>query len=370
MKLLVCTNFAQPFHTGGSEKIVQQLTENLHKYYGFSCVVFCQHGNRSIIHNNVKVVPVGTLSEESFIDAILEENPDHILIYSDWFFRFPSILRHLDKLRMSKSIAMVGMSKLRSHTNSDLLDLFIKNSKQFRVIVHSEKYIDSNYCNKIGIPFSVIHNGIDFNEFVKTDFDFRKNYNINSEKILLCVSNFFPGKGQEFLVPIINDVYKKYNNFTFVFISSTVSFEPANRLRKLVESNCSKFKLPVIFLNDIPRHDVVQSYFASDIFVCPSQQEVGPIVVLESMAAKKPWVSLGVGHVPDLVGGFVVKSGISNNGFIKYDSEVMKDFSDKIEMLLRDNVLCNSLGMDGFSQINRVYNWDTICKQYRDLFYA
>jgi len=367
MKLIVCTNFAQPFHTGGAERIVQQITEYIASK-GNLCTVFCQHGSYSAYHNGVKVVPVGSLNEQQFMELLISEAADHIMVYSDWFFMWPAILKNLEKINSDKSIALVGMNRMRSELpqHKASAELFRRNYKHFKVLAHAESYIDAKTCKDWGIPVRIIHNSVDMNEFVKSDFDFKSHYGINTERMLLCVSNFFPGKGQEFLTPIIAKLNKKRKDFTFVFISSTLAFQPGNRLREMITHQCRG--LPVRFLNDIPRSHVVQSYFASDVFIFPSQQECGPIVLLEAMAAKRPWIALNVGHVADLKGGFCVDSALGPREMKKFDASVSLAFEKHIDELLSDKSLADSLGKDGYQNVLADYNWNEIREKYSDFF--
>jgi glycosyltransferase involved in cell wall biosynthesis len=370
MKLLVCSNFAQPFHTGGAERVVQQITESLSLDSNFSCSIFCQHGKGDVIFNNVKISPVGHLKENEFIQKILNENPDHLFVYSDWFFMWPAILHNSHQLSMNKSIALVGMNRMRSSlpANKIVADVFINKKSEFRVITHAHNYIDNIICKNLNIDTRVIHNAVNLNEFNKSDFDFKKHYGIKTDKMILCVSNFFPGKGQEFMIPIISKLFAKRKDITWVFISSTLAFEPGNRLRNIIKHNCEKMNLPVRFLNDIPRSHVVQSYFSCDLFVFPSQQECGPIVLLESMAAQKPWISMNVGHVSDLQGGFCIDSLVMPNGMNKFDNNVANSFLLHIENLLSDQNLCNNLGEAGRLQVEKEYNWINIQKEYEIFF--
>jgi len=370
MKLVVCTNFAQPFHTGGAERVVQQITESLARDHGFDCSVFCQHGDSTKIHNGVKVVPVGKDSENSFIERLIAEKADHIFIYSDWFFRWPAILANTDKIVANKSIALVGMNRMRSSVpaNAQVAEVFKKKHQNYKVITHAENYIDTITCKKWGIPVEVIHNAVDLNEFKSSGFEFKKHYGIKSEKMLLCVSNFFPGKGQEFLPPIISRLHAKRKDFSFVFISSTLAFEPGNRMRSMVKSFCETKNLPVRFLNDIPREHVVQSYFESDAFVFPSQQECGPIVVLEAMAAQKPWISMDVGHIDQLSGGLCINAYCNRGEMKEFDAFVSSKFYEGMDRLLSDKELSGMLGKNGRVKVEEDYNWKKVSEEYAKFF--
>jgi hypothetical protein len=140
MKLIVCTNFAQPFHTGGAERIVQQITEHIASK-GNLCTVFCQHGSYSAYHNGVKVVPVGSLNEQQFMELLISEAADHIMVYSDWFFMWPAMLKNLEKINSDKSIALVGMNRMRSEIpqNKAIAELFRRNHQQFKVLSKSTR---------------------------------------------------------------------------------------------------------------------------------------------------------------------------------------------------------------------------------------
>lgn len=369
MKLLVCTNFAQPFHTGGSEKVIQQITESLYFEKEVHSTVLTKYGPKPVNHNGVDIIPSGHLNDEEFINLIEKINPDHLFVYGDLFFKWNCILQNSKRLKMDKSIVLVGMNYMRNPVNKKVFDSFVSNKQDYKVIVHSKNYIDYKTCLDFQIPVTVINNSIDFSEFKNSEFDFKKHYGIKTPNILLCVANFFPGKGQEFLPPIIRNIHSKRQDFTFVFISSTLSSEVGNARRKMLKSTCENMNLPVLFLNDIPRSHVIEAYLASDLFVFPSQQEVSPLVILESMAARKPWLSMNVGNVPELKGGVCINSSSFNSfGMLKFDGNVTNSFINTINKMLDDKMLCKSVGEQGFSQINEEYNWNSIKKQYQTVF--
>lgn len=369
MKLLVCTNFAQPFHTGGAERVIQQITESMTEDHGWECVVFSQHGNSTVIHNKVKVVPVGNLSEEEFLQKLNSENADHIFVYSDWFFRWETILNHAENIKAKKSIALVGMNRMRSSVpkHKQVCDLFRRKHQHFKVLAHADKYIDAVTCRGWGIPVSIIHNAIDLKEFTGIEFDFKSFYNIKTSKMLLCVANFFPGKGQEYLLPIIKNL-KNRQDVTLVFVYTHLAFEVGNRLQSIVQQNCERAMLPVKFLKNIPRKHVIQAYYASDIQVFPSCSECGPIVILESMAAKKPWVALNVGHIPELRGGRCIKAPAGRADSVAFDANVSKAFLASIDDYLNLPLLCKDRGEEGRKQVEQEYNWELVKKQYMEFF--
>jgi glycosyltransferase involved in cell wall biosynthesis len=357
---------------GGAEKVVQQIAEAMVHDFNYQCTIITQHGISRVMHNGVQILPTGSLPENVFVDALLKEKPDHILIYGDWFFRFPTILQHIDKLKCKITLIPVGFNRLRSQHNANkiLKNIFHEKHEKFSIIVHSDYYIDAKFCQTNNYPYKIIANGINLREFENTKNAFRDKYKINSEKILLCVSNFFPGKGQEFLLPIVKNLTNNRSDFTLVFVSTTLSFMLGNKRREEINRTATAQNLPILFLNDIPREDVIQSYFACDAFVFPSQQEVSPLVLLESMAASKPWISMNVGNAEDLHGGFCFKSAINNDNMLVFDNEIKNKFTDTINMLLDNPSLCKTMGEVGNRQIIEKYNWDKIKYKYKEEFDA
>jgi len=368
MKLLVCTNFAQPFHTGGAERVVQQITESLTQEHKWECSVLCQFGTKPIVHNGVQVIPIGNAPEKTFLDTVEAINPDHIFVYSDWYSHWETLLKNAEKLRAKKSIGLVGMNRMRSPltANASIAQSFRSKHHLFKVLAHADKYIDAQTCREWGIPVSIIHNAIDLEEFSPPTLDFRKVYNIKTKKMLLCVANFFHGKGQEYLLPIMKRLSDQ--DVTLVFICSTLAFRPGNLRMKQISEQITRMNLPIRILQDIPRSHVISAYFASDAFVFPSQTECGPIVVLESMAAGKPWVALNVGHIPELKGGICVHSVPGRGEYLAFDDRVSTEFESATRKLLSDSTLSEQMGFEGRAQIGQEYNWSIISRQYKEFF--
>jgi glycosyltransferase involved in cell wall biosynthesis len=367
MKLLVCTNFANPFHTGGAERVVRQITEYLSNECGWDCYVLCKHGSRRTTLNGVNIIPLKESDSESvFLEEVKNINPDHLFVYSDWFFRWESILVNAEKINCKKSIAMVGMNRMRSSIpqNKKVADLFLEKSNLFKVLTHDKSYFDSKQCIEWGIPISVVHNAIDLKEFDDYDKQFYLDHGVKTEKTALCVANFFPGKGQEFLLPIM----RKHKDMTWVFVFSTLFFSLGNNMQRSFENQCANMGIKTLFLKDVSRKEVISAYHCSDFHVFPSQSECGPIAILESMAARKPWVALNVGHVPSLKGGICVYSSYQKNSLLKFDSDISREFESSILKISKNKDFSNILGEEGRKQIEEEYNWAKVKLQYKEFF--
>ena len=365
MKIAICCNHSMP-HCGGSEYIIQQIAESMQKDYNHNVVIFSKSVSRSIVYNGIKITPC--LNENVFLNQI--SSFDHIFVYSDYFNYWPLILKNREKISAKISIALVGMNKMLSsgHMDKCCFDLFIKKYKQFNIITHSNNYLDYKKCKEYKIPVNVIPNFINLEKFRKK-IDFRKKYKIDTQYIVLCVSNFFYGKGQEKLIRILNILSKNRNDFTAVFISNRVNFRPSKILSLECKKQLNRSSFKYKFLEDIPREDVISSFFDSNVFAFPSQKEVSPVVILESMAAGLPWVSFPVGNIIQLKGGIVseVRGRDKKNNLI-CDSNNFRYFANCINKIFDDKKIEEKLKKEGKEQIEKEYNYKKLMEKYNQIF--
>ena len=362
-RLLVCVNHAAPFHIGGSEKVVQQIVRSMKWNYDIDCHILTKFTyQHKVVHEGIVIERCAQTPEE-FVEQIKSVEADYLLTYSDCFSHWTTLLREAEKIKCKQSIALVGMNDMIHDQN--LKSMFFNKNHLFRVITHSNNYQDYRYCSEKKIPVHVIPNGINLNEFEDQKFSFRDKYSVVTPKILLCVSNFFPGKGQDHLLHVLNKVAEKNKDFTAVFICSKVSFFVANNLMQRFETMLKRHaKFRYVFLKDIPRKDTIQAFRESDIFAFPSQQEVAPLVVLEAMATKTPWVSLSVGNVPTLAGGIVIPAVKKIRDQYQYDEEMYEQFAAGVLQILTNDATAEKFGEEGYKQIETVYNWEIIQELY------
>jgi glycosyltransferase involved in cell wall biosynthesis len=368
MRLVICCNHSYP-HIGGSETVIQQVAESLTRKYQYHCIVLSSviPVDKTVWHNGVEMHHCPR-DFDSFCHVLEKLEPDHIFVYSDCFMHWPSMINKPRKIPAKMSIALVGMNHMskNSNTRSD----FKKHEDRINVITHSDKYRDYTACKLLGITPTVINNGVNLDEFINASQGFRRKYKIKpGKKMILIVSNFFPGKGQEEFVDVLELLYEMNPDFEAVFISSSVNFRFAQVLSNRCKTKLTKSKFLYSFLENLPREDIVSAFCEADLFAFPSQKEVAPLVVLESMAASTPWVSLKVGNVEELCGGIIVSEGLCDgNDYIAYDKTVQVAFASSIGLLLSNEDELKQLGEIGSAKIEVEYDWDRITPQYNHVF--
>jgi glycosyltransferase involved in cell wall biosynthesis len=176
--------------------------------------------------------------------------------------------------------------------NKSIVEKFKANLNRFRVICHSKGW-DYQWCRDDNIPYTIIPNGVNLEEFENNTIDFRKKYKIKEKHIILNVSNYFYGKGQENLGKISKYLREFRDDFIIVSISNSIKYPYDKVFLERAKRGFGKEKC--LFLRDIPREDVIAAYKGSDVFLFPSRKEVAPLVLWEARAAKIPWVSWSVG---------------------------------------------------------------------------
>ncbi|MFA5598977.1 MAG: glycosyltransferase family 4 protein [Phenylobacterium sp.] len=353
MKILILSNFAYP-HVGGCEQLIQLLAQYLQVNYACICKIMNVFTEvASCVYNGV-VIEKMSMVENNFIASIKKFNPDIIFVYADNFIGLPFLLNNITKLP-PLYIAPVGFNASRKKVS--LLKQIISVSKYINFIPHSKQTIDFDICRQHGFKNNIIPNAIDTEEF-------------NQERVeksfsLLCVANFFPGKGHDYLIDIIKQSRYRKDIELNIFSSSKVP-SSYNIMRFVDYSKKENINAKVHL--DKHRTDVVNSYYSNSLFVFPSESEVFPLVILEAMAAGLPWVSFDVGNVIELRGGEVIgKKEKANNNLIPSIDD-MHNMSKIIDDLLSDKEKRLTMGNDGKKQILEHYTLARIAGMYYQYF--
>ncbi len=287
MKLGIFCNFGPFEHIGGSEEVIKHISIGLIEKYGYEVNIYAFNYKKPSVCHGINLYPCK--KGKDVISQINES--DHILVYSDSTWCFDTIVENIDKVVPDVSVALVGAYHMRGN-NKSTGEKFKANIDRFRVICHSEGW-DYQWCRDNDIPHTIIPNGVDLEEFENNTIDFREKYKIKEKHIILNVSNYFYGKGQENLGKISKYLRKMRDDFIIVSISNSIKY-PYDKVF-LERAKRGFGKEQCLFLRDIPREDVVAAFKGSDVFLFSSRKEVAPLVLWEARAAKIPWVSWSVG---------------------------------------------------------------------------
>jgi glycosyltransferase involved in cell wall biosynthesis len=211
-------------------------------------------------------------------------------------------------------------------------------------------FYDHELMHQMGYQnHSVIPNGADrelFEKAAPTAATFRKKYALGTRSMLLYVSNYDQRKNQQMAAEAF--FRAALPNSVLVFIGSELNAY-AHKVRSFVRKRRAADQ-EVLFLERLPIEDTASAFSAADLFICSSNWELQPLVLLEAMAAGKAFVSTDVGSVREMPGGLIVSDA--------------REMAQAIRLLLSDDWSRIKLIQLGRRAIAEKYNWDDILRQY------
>lgn len=359
-KLAIICNFGPYTSVGGSEAVIKIIAEKLVEKYNYNVDIYAHNYNKTLDLNNIKLFPC---PKGDNLIPLIAHNYSHIFVYSDSQWNWDDIVKNINKVKCGVSVALVGAYHMQAHPES--FDLFKKHEDRFNLICHA-KGIDYKWCLNNDLDHKIIPNGVDLAEFRENSIDFRKKYNIKEKYVILNVSNYFFGKGQEILPKIANKLSEKLDDFIILSISNSVDY-PYDRIFLDRTKKFSK-DLNIRFLRDLPREDVVAAFNQSDIFLMTSKKEVAPLVILESQAAGLPWVSMDVGNVKDHLGGVVIKnSNVDHKGYKIVGNMDIDRFCIHIAEILESDKIIERYKKESQQDIENI-DWNNIIPLYYEVF--
>ncbi|WP_411678905.1 glycosyltransferase family 4 protein [Clostridium thailandense] len=291
---------------------------------------------------------------------IKENNIDIINFHGAKAFFLHCFLRN--KLDIPSS-ATVHSDYKKDFLNSKLkyiifTPLSIKGLKSFNYYICVSKYIRSILQkDKFKGEKFLVTNGMDYEsiEITEERNEIRKNYGIdNDDFVYVNVARMHPIKNHLGLIEAFNKLKKEKRNVKLILVGDG---ELEEKLRgKVCELGLGKYIIFAGFSDN-----VVNFINASDISILTSFSEGGspPLVILESAAAKKPFIGSKVGDIEETINedrGFLIDPNSVEDIYAK-----MKEAYDKKDELgtLGEN-LCE-FAQDSYSMKN-------FCKGYYNAY--
>lgn len=212
----------------------------------------------------------------------------------------------------------------------------------------SQRMSDVILAKKRGITnYSIIPNGVRPAFLNEIFADFRIKNQINTSKILLCVSNFQPAKGQHELLDWFTDL--SLTDTALVLIGSEFNAF-SEQLKKQADKQLGK---TVFLFEKLSEEELQAAYYEASVFVSATYTEVQPLMLLDAMSVGLPFLCRDVGGISELEGGVCFKN--------------KTDFKEKLQWLLKSSLLRELLGKAGKKAVLKSHNWQKIAMQYHNL---
>jgi glycosyltransferase involved in cell wall biosynthesis len=389
VRKLKILHLVESYHpsTGGMQEVVRQISERLvhlghevnvysryHVLRTFSILNGVQIKSFNII-DNPKVAE--TKEEQRFVSDVVSGSFDIIVIFAAQQWSCDLLLPVLHKLRAKKVFVPTGFSGLFKNEYHDYFEAMRNYIHHFDASVFlSDNYRDINFYRENKVDKTKLHlipNGAAEEEFeAAKDLEFRKRWNISAdEKLILHVGSYTGVKGHKEAIEIF--LKSKVKKATLLMIGNNYShFLKRGRFRfplLLLRWLFSKFTNKKIKFAFVSRHETVQAFLNSDIFLFPSNIECSPIVLFESMAAGLPFLTSDVGNSKEIIewskGGILIPTQFDSREYSYVNTD---NGAALLDELIGNEELRNQLAFQGKTAWKNNFTWNAIAHKYEQLY--
>ena len=371
-------------HVGGSGEVVREVSERLAaRGHDVTVATSALPERTSREHAGVRIVefPIsGNLAGgfrgdvNAYLDFLRTAHVDLMMNYALQEWTADLALVAAPELRYGKVMTTCGLSGLYLPAFESYFRYLHHHLRHFdRLIFHSAIYRDADYARIHGLTnTTVIPNAVRAEEFTSAPApEFRARHGISEDAFLvLTVANYTGGKGQDLLLDIIEradigqtTVLLVGKNFIDPRSVDEVLAKPIARLSG--RSGGDKTATCI----ELPRSEVVQAFFAADLFLFPSLIECSPLVLFETSAAGTPFISSDVGNSREIAewlgSGLVAPGRLDEIGYTFVD---VAEAARMVEELFHDPDRRRAMGARGRKTVLERYTWDKIVDQYEAVY--
>ncbi len=377
MKILMLTWEYPPRVVGGIARVVHDLSHRLIKDGHEVTVVTYKEGNVEDFEddNGVKVYRVNNymINPNNFIDWIMQlnfnliskateiinkEGPFDVIHAHDWLVAYAAkTLKDSFKTPIISTIHATEAG--RNSGIHDEVQRYINDTEWMLTYESTEVIVNSNYMKNelqrlFGLPYekiNVVPNGVNLNLYngVEKDYNFRRQYASDNEKIILYVGRLVYEKGIQNLIAAMPKVLNGYHDAKLIIAGKGGMIdELRDEVRRLNIEN------KVYFTGYLNLNQVTKMYKCADVAVFPSTYEPFGVVALEGMLSGTPVVVSDVGGLNEIVQH-------RENGMKSYAGNP-NSIADSILELLYNPGLGAEVSRAAKAKVKAQYNWNKIAQ--------
>ena len=377
MKILMLTWEYPPRIVGGIARVVHDLSHRLIKDGHEVTVVTYKEENTPDFEDDkgVKVYRIGNymINPNNFIDWIMQMNFNlvakaneiiakegnfDVIHAHDWLVAYAA--KTLKNSYGTPIVATIHATEAgRNSGIHDETQRYINDTEWMLTYEASEVIVNSNYMKSelqrlFGLPFekiNVVPNGVNLNLYsgIERDYEFRRQYAADNEKIILFVGRLVYEKGIQHLIAAMPKILEKYHDSKLVIAGKGGMIDELK-----AQVNAMGISNKVYFTGYLNSKQVVKMYKCADVAVFPSTYEPFGIVALEGMLSGTPVVVSDVGGLNE-----IVQHG--ENGMKSYAGNP-NSLADSIVSLLYDPALCMKVAKNAKAKVKAEYNWQKIAQ--------
>lgn len=377
MKILMLTWEYPPRIVGGIARVVHDLSKRLIKDGHEVTVITYKEGDLPEYENDkgVEVYRVENymIHPNSFIDWTLQLNFNMVAKATELINKngkFDVIHAHdwlvassAKTLKQSFGIPLVAtIHATEAGRNSGIHNesqRYINDTEWLLTYEATEVIVNSNFMkghvqSLFGLPFdkiNVIPNGINLTNFngIERDYEFRRQYAMDNEKIILYVGRLVYEKGVQHLIAAMPKILSNYNDAKLIIAGRGGMMD---ELR--AEASNLGLNDKIYFTGYLNSKQVQKMYKCADVAVFPSTYEPFGIVALEAMLAGVPTVVSDVGGLDE-----IVTHGV--DGMKSYAGNA-NSIADSVTALLYDHQLATNVSKKAKQKVKDQFNWEKIAQ--------
>lgn len=373
-------------HTGGSGEVVREVSERLAaRGHEVTVATSALRERSSREHAGVRIVefPISGNVAGGFrgdVNAYLEflraANVDLMMNYALQQWTADLALLVAPELHYGKVMTTCGLSGLHMPAYESYFRYLHFHLRHFdRLIFHSASYRDAAYAKEHDLTHTtVIPNAVRTEEFASPPAPgFRARHGIRDDAFLvLIVANYTGGKGQDALIEIIERA--DIGRTTVLLVGK--NFIDARSVEEVLAGPIAQLSArsggeKTAICLELTRSEVVQAFFAADLFVFPSLIECSPLVLFETSAAGTPFISSDVGNAREIAewtgAGLIAPGQMHETGHMFVDVGAA---ARMVEDLFHHADRRRAMGARGRKAVLEHYTWDQIVDQYEAVYRA
>ena len=377
MKILMLTWEYPPRIVGGIARVVNDLSKRLIKDGHDVYVITYKEGDVPYYENDkgVHVYRVDNymINPNNFIDwtfqlnfnmiskaaeIINKEGKFDVIHAHDWLVAYAAkTLKESFDIPLVCTIHATEAGRNSGIHNPD--QRYVNDSEWMLTYESSEVIVNSRFMKNdlqrlFGLPYekiNVVSNGINTTAYngVEKDYEFRRKYAMDNEKIILFMGRLVYEKGVQHLISAMPKILSGYHDAKLVIAGRGGM---TDELKAQVEAMGLSNK--VYFTGYLNAKQVSKMYKCADVSVFPSTYEPFGIVALEAMLAGVPTVVSDVGGLNEIVEHRV-------DGMKSYAGNA-NSLADSILELLLNPELCDKVTKKAKQKVKNEYNWAKIAQ--------
>ncbi len=383
MKIMMLSWEYPPRIVGGIARVVHDLSHTFAKQGHEVHVITYQEGDTKEFEKDGEVfvhrVTNYPINANNFIDWVMQLNfcmvekaADVIKEYGkfnivhahDWLVAYAArAIKKTYKLPLVATIHATESGRNRGIHNSSqgyVNDVEWMLTYEASNVICNSMFMKNEIKNLFGKPTENVHvvpNGINVNKFEgkERDWEFRRNYASDYEKIIFFAGRIVNEKGIQVLLNAAPKILANYPNVKFVIAGRGPCLDELKGLTNYLGLDNKVYFTG--YLNDV---QITKMYKAIDIATFPSLYEPFGIVALEGMLAGAATVVSDIGGLNE-----IISHGI--DGMKSYAGNP-NSLADSILECLFDEKLCERMAKKAQEKVVAEFNWDTISKKTMDVY--